>query len=189
MANRPDRVDGLLSSSRNAVVIAIALIGAVRNVIRLFQLRKINVLTRKVLNGRIRRFAERQGVVSISNHTARDGHNDARWIALDGNRMIWTWKLDLLFFHVSVSLRAYSALRTRLKASTPLRKKIRLVQRSPSIESGLRQFVGSRFLAHGCLFLQVRGLIACVGSGIHSAIHGKIRAGNVRGLRTGDERH
>ncbi len=29
----------------------------------------------------------------------------------------------------------------------------------------------------------------CVGSGIHSAIHGKIRPGNVRGLRTGDKRH
>src|SRR5260370_37329535 len=28
-----------------------------------------------------------------------------------------------------------------------------------------------------------------VGSGIHSAIHGKIRPGNVRGLRTGDNRH
>src|SRR6266850_7178126 len=29
----------------------------------------------------------------------------------------------------------------------------------------------------------------CVDSGIHSAIHSKIRAGNVRGLRTGDKRH
>src|SRR6266849_800821 len=29
----------------------------------------------------------------------------------------------------------------------------------------------------------------CVGSGIHSAINGKIRPGNVRRLRTGDERH
>src|SRR5437867_11006443 len=28
-----------------------------------------------------------------------------------------------------------------------------------------------------------------VGSGIHPAINGEIRAGNVRGLRTGDERH
>src|ERR1700746_908673 len=29
----------------------------------------------------------------------------------------------------------------------------------------------------------------CVGSGVHSTIHGKIRPGNVRGLWTGDERH
>src|SRR6267143_3980598 len=29
----------------------------------------------------------------------------------------------------------------------------------------------------------------CVGSGVHSAIDRKIRPGNVRGLRTGDERH
>jgi len=28
----------------------------------------------------------------------------------------------------------------------------------------------------------------CVDSGIHSTIHGQIRPGNVRGLRTGDER-
>src|SRR5580700_4952187 len=32
-------------------------------------------------------------------------------------------------------------------------------------------------------------LSMCVGSRIHSAIHGKIRSGNVRGLRTGYERH
>src|SRR5580700_3261371 len=32
-------------------------------------------------------------------------------------------------------------------------------------------------------------LSMCVGSRIHSAIHGKIRSGNVRGLRTGHERH
>src|SRR5437899_6326314 len=42
-------------------------------------------------------------VADIGNHTARDGHDNASGIALDGNRMIWTWKLDLLFFHVSVS--------------------------------------------------------------------------------------
>ena len=29
----------------------------------------------------------------------------------------------------------------------------------------------------------------CVCSGIHSAIHGKIRPSNVGGLRTGDKRH
>jgi hypothetical protein len=64
---------------------------------------KINVLTWNVLNGRIRPFAERQGVAGIGNHTARDAHDNASGIVLDGNRMIWTWKLDLLFFHVSVS--------------------------------------------------------------------------------------
>src|ERR1700738_1889810 len=34
-----------------------------------------------------------------------------------------------------------------------------------------------------------RPMSVCVGSGIHSAINGQIRPGNVRGLRTGDERH
>jgi hypothetical protein len=64
------------------------------------QLGKINVLTWNVLNGRIRRFAERQGVAGIGNHTARDGYDSASRIGLDGNRMIWTWKFDLLCFHV-----------------------------------------------------------------------------------------
>jgi len=80
-------------------------------VIRPFQLGKINVLTWDVLNGRICRFAERQGIAGIGNHTARDRHNDASGIALDENRMIWTWKLGLLFFHVLVSpFRSCSAL-------------------------------------------------------------------------------
>jgi hypothetical protein len=34
-----------------------------------------------------------------------------------------------------------------------------------------------------------RGSEHSVGSGTHSAIHGKTRPGNVRGLRTGDKRH
>jgi hypothetical protein len=101
---RPHGVDGLLSSSGNAVVIAIAFIRTVGSVIRPFQLGEINVLTRNVLNGRIRRFAERQGVAGIGNHTARNGHDNTSEIALDGNRMIWTWKPDRLVFHVSISL-------------------------------------------------------------------------------------
>ena len=32
-------------------------------------------------------------------------------------------------------------------------------------------------------------MTVCVGSGVHSPIDRKIRPGNVRGLRTGDERH
>src|SRR6266404_1174710 len=54
---RPHRIDGLLSASGNAVVIAIAFVRTVSGVIGPFQLRKINVLTWNVLNGRIRRFA------------------------------------------------------------------------------------------------------------------------------------
>jgi len=34
-----------------------------------------------------------------------------------------------------------------------------------------------------------RGRSLGIGSGIHPAIHGEIRAGNVRGFRAGDERH
>src|SRR5438128_5177486 len=46
-----------------------------------------------------------------------------------------------------------------------------------------------RALPRRCRVLQVRGLSVCVGSRIHPAIDGKIRPGDVRGLRTGDERH
>src|SRR5207253_3247120 len=100
---RPHRIDGFLFSSGNAVVIAIAFIRTVGSVICPFQLGKVNVLTWNVLNGRIRRFAERQSISGIGNHAARYGYNNASGIALDGNRMIWTGKLDLLFFHVFVS--------------------------------------------------------------------------------------
>src|ERR1700733_3317906 len=96
-------MDGLLSSRGDAVVTAIPFIRAIGNVIRPFQFKKLNVLGWNVLNGRIRRFAERQSVACIGNHTARDGYDNASGIALDGNRMLWTGKLDLLFFHVSVS--------------------------------------------------------------------------------------
>src|SRR5205807_3283968 len=104
---RPHGIDRLLSPSGNIVVIAMAFIRTVGCVIRPFQLGEINVLTWNVLNRRIRRFAERQGVAGIGNHTARNGYDNASGIALDGNRMIWTWKLYLLFFHVSVSLSAH----------------------------------------------------------------------------------
>jgi hypothetical protein len=84
-----------------------------------FQLGEINVLPWNVLNGRIRRFAERQGVAGIGNHLACDGYNNAGGIALDGDRMIWTWKLGLLFFHVLVSpFRSCSALQKLLVDET-----------------------------------------------------------------------
>jgi hypothetical protein len=77
-------------------------------VIRPFQLGEINVLSWHVLNGRIRRFAERQGIAGIGNHRARNGYDNTRGIALDRNRMIWTRKPDLLFFHVSSLVSAHA---------------------------------------------------------------------------------
>jgi len=96
----PHRVDRLLSSSRNTVVTAIAFVRTVGGVICLFQLSEINVLTRNVLNGGIVRFPKGQCVTALRNHTARNGHDNASRIALDGDRVIWTWNLNLLFFHV-----------------------------------------------------------------------------------------
>jgi hypothetical protein len=43
---------------------------------RPFRLREINILAWNVLNGRIRGFAESEGIARIRNHTARDGHDD-----------------------------------------------------------------------------------------------------------------
>ena len=61
--------------------------------IRPLQLGKIHVLALNIFHRRIRRFAKRQGVSGIGNHTARDGYDNTSETALDGNRMIWTWKL------------------------------------------------------------------------------------------------
>src|SRR5207244_11254860 len=98
---RPHRIDRLLSSSRNAVVAAIAFIRTVGSVIRPFQLRKIHVLTWNVLNGRIVRFPKRQGIARIGDYPGCGRYYDASWIPLDGNRVIRTRKLNLFFFHVS----------------------------------------------------------------------------------------
>src|SRR5713101_2975279 len=98
---RPHRIDGLLSSSGNAVVIAIALVRTVRSVIGPFQLRKIDIFTRNVLNGRIVRFPKRHGVAGIGNRMPRNGHDNASGIPLDRNRMIRAWNSNLFFFHVS----------------------------------------------------------------------------------------
>ena len=73
---RPHRVDGLLSSNWNAIVISIAFVRTVGSVIRPFQLGEVNMLTRNILNGRIIRFAECQGVVGISYHTTRYGYDN-----------------------------------------------------------------------------------------------------------------
>src|SRR5438128_6284818 len=96
---RPHSIDGLLSSTGNAVVTAITFIRTVGGVIRPFQLGKIDIFTRNVLNGRIVRFAKRQGIASIGHNAARNGYDDTSGITLDGNRMIWTWNSDLFFFH------------------------------------------------------------------------------------------
>src|SRR5947209_17529610 len=96
----PYGIDGLLSSSGNAVVTTLAFIRTVGTVIGPFQLRKIHVLTWNVLNGRIVGFAKCQRVAGIGDHATRDRYYDASWIPLDGNRMIWTRKLNLFFFHV-----------------------------------------------------------------------------------------
>src|SRR3981189_3771066 len=104
---RRHRTDGLLSSSGNAVIAAIVFVRAVGNVIRPFQLGKINILSWNILNGRIRRFEERQGIAGIGNDAPRRGHDYASGIALDGNRMIRAWKL--LFFHLASPFSSGSA--------------------------------------------------------------------------------
>ena len=55
---RPHGIDGLLSTSRNTVVTAIAFIWAVGGVIGPFQLGKIDIFPGNVLNGWIVRFAK-----------------------------------------------------------------------------------------------------------------------------------
>jgi len=55
---RPHGIDGLLSSSWNAVVITMPFIRAVGGVIGPFQLGKIDILTGNVMNGRVVSFAK-----------------------------------------------------------------------------------------------------------------------------------
>src|SRR5229473_4433594 len=100
----PHRIDGLLSSSRNAVITAIAFERTVSSVICPFQLRKIDIFTGNVLNGRIVGFAKCQRAAGIGDHMTSNGHDNASRIPADGNRMIPTRNLNLFFFHVLFSL-------------------------------------------------------------------------------------
>src|SRR5438034_7966526 len=100
---RPHGIDGLFSSSGNAVVIAVPFIGTVGSVIRPFQLSKLDIFTWNVLDGRIVGFAKCQRVPGIGDHATRDRYYDASTIMLDRNRMIGTWIFNLFFFHVSSS--------------------------------------------------------------------------------------
>src|SRR5947209_7196815 len=60
---------------------------------------------------------------------------------------------------------------------------------APAVKGEPTPLVGPPPRSRGYRLLQIRGLSQGIGSGIHPAINGEIRAGNVRGLRTGDERH
>ena len=97
----PHRIDGLLASSGNAVVTAVAFIWTVSSVICPFQLGKIDIFAGNVMNWWIVRFPKCQGIASIRNHTARNRYDDASGIPLDGYRMIRTWNVNLFLFHVS----------------------------------------------------------------------------------------
>src|SRR4029077_16320173 len=85
---RPYRIAGLLSSSGNAVVTAIAFVRAVGGVICPFQLRKIDIFTRNVLNRWIVRCAKGQGVPGIGYYTTRNGDDNASRIIVNRDRMI-----------------------------------------------------------------------------------------------------
>ena len=94
----PDRIHGLLASNGDALVDAVAFIGAVGNLIRPFQLREINIVAWNVLNGGIHGFPQREGVPRIRNYTSRCRHDDTSGVAFDGNRAIWAWKLTCFSF-------------------------------------------------------------------------------------------
>src|SRR5205823_14827843 len=86
---RPHGIDGLPSSSENAVVIAVAFVRTVGRVICPFQLRKIHVLAWNVLNGRIVRFPKRQGIARIGHYPACDRYYDA--IRSEESRVVYVW--------------------------------------------------------------------------------------------------
>jgi len=50
--------------------------------IRPLQLGKIDVLAWNIFHRRLGRFAKRQGIAGIGNHTARDGYDNTSGVAL-----------------------------------------------------------------------------------------------------------
>src|SRR4030095_783084 len=67
----PDGILRSMSADRNAVVGAVALVGAVGTMVRAFQQRHVDILSRDVLDRRIRSFLQGQCLPSIRDHAAR----------------------------------------------------------------------------------------------------------------------
>ena len=84
----PDRIDGALAARRDREVRGIALVWAIRRMVRAFELRHVDILSRDVEDGRVMRFTQRQRVARVGDDTPRDRDHDARRIALDRDRMI-----------------------------------------------------------------------------------------------------
>jgi hypothetical protein len=91
-----DRIDRALPAGWNAVIGAIALIGAVGSVGGSRKDRHVHVLPRDIVDRRVTRFAQRQGVLRVRNDPARQQNHHAVGIGLDGDGMIRPWKLDRL---------------------------------------------------------------------------------------------
>ena len=84
----PNRIHRSLSTERNAVVGAVALVGAVRVMVRAFQQRHVDILAGDVLDRPIRSLCQRQCISGVGNRAARYRHGDARRIPVD--RIGWS---------------------------------------------------------------------------------------------------
>src|SRR5438552_16399351 len=80
---RPHGIEGLISSSGNAVVTALAFIRTVGSVIGPFQLRKIHVIAWNILNSRIVLFPKSQGIARIDHDPVRHRYIEACWTSMD----------------------------------------------------------------------------------------------------------
>jgi hypothetical protein len=90
----PDSIDRALATKRNAVIGAVAFLGAVGDVVSPLEQRHVDVLARDILHGWVTRLTERQRLPCIGDNPSCDLDDDTMRIALDRDGMIRPRYLD-----------------------------------------------------------------------------------------------
>src|SRR5712671_631353 len=87
----PESMEGTRARRGNAVISAVALVGAVGDAVGPLERRHVDVLARDVLNRRIARFPQDHRVPSIGNDAARNLDHDSISVGRNRYRMIRAW--------------------------------------------------------------------------------------------------
>ncbi len=87
----PDRICNGFSVGIDAEIVRISLLGTMRHPLAARKQRHIRILARQIVDRRIARFLQRQGIGRFGNHDPACGNAHAPRICRDRDRMVGTW--------------------------------------------------------------------------------------------------